>query len=98
MKYLALLLLTGCATTTLDDLYQQRAVCVSHGEECDDLDKKITQKEKIREWKKNTETPCPEGLIAYCDYTMYGCGKNIAQKPVEYYCVSGDQLRDKLYR
>ena len=93
MKYLVLLLLTGCATQSLDDLYLERASCVSQGSECGDLDDRITAKEDIRQWRLNAKPPkCPSGYFAYCDRFVRGCGRDISKFPVEYMCVSSDQL------
>ena len=92
MKYLALLLLTGCATQSFDDLLLERAVCANSSENCDDLDKEVAKREKMREWRKNAETNCPKGLIPFCDSTMDGCGKKVSRKPVEYVCITPKTL------
>ena len=94
MKYLALLLLTGCTTQTLDDLYLERAVCVNAKLDCSELNEVIAQKELIRQWRKNAKMECQPGYIPYCDHTMYGCGKRMAKKPVEYECISRDNMRN----
>ena len=61
MKYLALLLLTGCATQSFDDLLLERAVCANSSENCDDLEKEVAKRAQIREWRRNAEMNCPKG-------------------------------------
>jgi len=93
MKYLALLLLTGCTTQSLDDLYLERAACANAKLDCSDVDEAIELKEKFREWRKNAEMNCPKGYSGYCDYGMYGCGRRMSKKPIEYVCITQEQVR-----
>lgn len=88
MKILILLLLTGCATVSLDDLYAQRAACLSQRLDCSDLDEAIQHKEDMRQWRKNTEMPCPDNYVAVCDSIKHrGCGRRVSKTQVEYVCV-----------
>jgi hypothetical protein len=94
VKILALLLLGGCATQSLDDLYLQRAACVTSGGECSDLDALITRKEDIQTMRENAKPPeCPSGSVAYCDSFTRGCGQKRTRQPIKWTCVSWDAFR-----
>jgi hypothetical protein len=94
MRYLLLLLMTGCATQSLDDLYLERATCVSQKVECGDIEERIAKKEMIRQWHENTEMHCPDGYIAYCDSRWnQGCGRKASRTPVKYSCKTRESLR-----
>jgi len=45
MKCLWLLLLCSCATTSIDDLYAQRAACLANGDVCPEVHKQIDRRE-----------------------------------------------------
>ena len=93
MKVLFLFVLCGCATVTLDDLYAQRAACVSQDLDCSDLDEAIEKKEDMREWKQNAKMNCPDGYVGYCDSRFHdNCGRTRSKTPIEYECVRQDVI------
>ena len=97
MKTLSLLvLLGGCATVTLEELYEQRDVCFTQALECPELDEQIEQKEKMEQWKENAKMRCPEGFIGVCDSRWSNCGRKWSRKPIEYTCVTREEL-DRMF-
>ena len=99
MKYIVLLFLGGCATTSLDDLYLQRTACVSSGGECSALDRLIDRKLDIMTLRENAMPPeCPDGYVAFCDSRWdRGCGRKYSKKPVDWVCISQEQVRGQLF-
>ena len=99
MKILPLLLLLGgCATTSLDDLYAQRTTCLAQGVECpDEIHEKIDRKERqIEQRAYDRSNRCPGNLIEYCDDKMYGCGRMHKSKNDKFYCITPQQAREAL--
>jgi hypothetical protein len=88
MKLLFLLVLSGCTTQSLDSLYLERALRPSAK-----LDALISRREDARARRNNAKMPCPQGYTAYCDSMRdRGCGQRMPREPVEYICISREQL------
>ena len=80
-KFMPLLLLLGCATTSLDDLMQEAVACsnakiqVDESINCDDLWDTINRKEEALERRRlrNAPTGCPKDYILYKDWSGETC-------------------------
>ena len=85
--------MVGCSTQSTDDLYLERALCVSSGDECAELDLMVARREETIRRLDNAKSHCPRGYMAYCDESVRGCGQRLPRKPIQYVCVSPEQLR-----
>ena len=81
-KILPLLLLMGCATTSLDDLMQEAVACsnakvnVDSEINCDDLWDAFNRKDEARERRllRNAVIECPDYYIVFTDHWGHqGC-------------------------
>jgi hypothetical protein len=98
MKILPLLLfIGGCSTTSMDELYMQRAACNAHGLECDELHERIDRRERFAEQREyDKRNRCPSDFIEYCDSSMRGCGRTHKSPTDQFACISPRDLRDLL--
>ena len=83
----SLLLLSGCAWTSLEDLYIQLEDCVIAKLDCNELESQVEKRERFVQMKKNAEMNCQPNSIGYCDDRMYGCGRRRLPRPKEYVCI-----------
>ncbi len=99
MKVLPLLLvLSGCSTMSIDEMYMELSSCVSSGAECDDIQAMVNKREELIYQRENAKMTCPAGFVAYCDSNMRGCGSKRAPEQVEYRCVKNGAIKDLFAR
>ena len=75
LKILPLILLMGCATTSLDDLMQEAVACsnakvqIDSEINCDELWDTINRREEARERRllRNAVIECPDNYIVFID-------------------------------
>ena len=98
MKILPLLLLLGgCATTSLDDLYVQREMCLAQGLECEEVHVTIDRRERRAEQRAyDKKSRCPPNRIEYCNDKMYGCGSRHKSPRDVFSCITPQQAREAL--
>ena len=91
-----LLLLGGCATP-MEELYEQRNVCIEQGQNCLDLHVEINEREIRREQREyNHVVRCPRYTVEFCSGMMRGCGDRNKAPDDEYLCITQGQLSDLL--
>ena len=95
LALMSLLILGGCATP-LEDLYQQRGVCLAHGQSCDELQEEIEKREALIDRRAiNKIDRCPgKNSIEYCDRHMRGCGNKWRRMDDQFACISPGHVSD----
>ena len=97
MRKLALLLLLGGCATPLEELYQQRNVCLEQGEDCHKLHVEINEREIRQEQREYSRiSRCPGDTIEYCNWFDRGCGNSYKSTDDQYACISPGLLNDLL--
>lgn len=88
-----LLLLLGGCVTPLNELYQQRGVCLDQGQICPELQDEINRREddKFRR-EMNDVRRCPPRTIEYCSSWMRGCGNKWRKPTDQYACIDPSDL------
>ena len=91
-----LLLLGGCASTPIEDMYVELAVCVNGKGDCEELQEKINKREKSAAQRRyDRAIRCPQGTFEHCDTRRdRGCGRIHKSPDDQFDCVSNSQLGD----
>jgi len=84
-----LLLLGGCSTTSIEDMYLELAVCVDDDRDCTKIQKRVNEKEEyLIQREYNNKPRCPPKHVEYCESPRdRGCGKRHKSPDDQFYCI-----------
>ena len=63
-----LLLLGGCASIPIEDMYRDLAMCVEDDRDCTKIQKRVNEREEYLIQREYDNTPrCPPKYVEYCE-------------------------------
>jgi len=89
-----LLLLGGCASTPIEEMYVELAVCANAKLDCTEMQEAITNRElRISQRQYDRSIRCPEKTFEYCRRPQdKGCGRAHKRPDDQFSCVFPGQL------
>jgi hypothetical protein len=101
MKFIALLLLFACSTTSIQDLEEELVLCIKGGYLCAELQEEIERKEKrqLEQEAWDAQFKCPKGYVFLCNGSWCSGRLNRWPTKAERFgsgCISRANLRQML--